>query len=105
MVLSEILNKSKIEKDRIDLFLNKSHKKKNDKRDANSNNKDIKINNNINNSVYEKTKLKINAFNSNKKELNKENKILTEKKLINLKKIDKNNSIRIKTINYLLIDI
>ena len=96
MVLSEILNKSKIEKDRIDLFLNKSHKKKNGKRDANSKNNDININNNINNSVYEKTKLKINAFNSNKKELNKENKILTEKKLINLKKIDKNNTIRVK---------
>ena len=95
IVLSEILNKSKIDKNRIDLFLNKSHKKKNNKRDANSKNSVGGVNNNINNSVYEKSKLKINAFNSNKKELNKENKILTEKKLINLKKMDKSNSINI----------
>ena len=95
IVLSEILNKSKIDKNRIDLFLNKSHKKKNNKRDANSKNSVGGVNNNINNSVYEKSKLKINAFNSNKKELNNENKILTEKKLINLKKMDKSNSINI----------
>ena len=95
IVLSEILNKSKIDKNRIDLFLNKSHKKKNNKRDANSKNSVGGVNNNINNSVYEKSKLKINAFNSNKKELNNDNKILTEKKLINLKKMDKSNSINI----------
>ena len=89
IILSEILNKSKIDKDKTDLFLNKSYKKKNNK-------KDISIKYNINNSsVYEKTKLKINTFTSIKKGLNKENKILTEKKLINLKKIDKNNSIKI----------
>ena len=89
IIFSDLLNKSKIDKEKIDLFLNKSSNKKKNKRNINIYNK---INNN--NSSFGKTKLKINAFNNTKKDLDNDKKILTEKKLINLKKIDKSNDIK-----------
>ena len=82
--VSEILNKTKIDKAKINLFLNKSNKKKNIKNDFNF----------LNNTLLEKTNYKNNQYNTFRKDLINDNKILTEKKILNLKKIDKYNSIK-----------
>ena len=84
IIVSEILNKTKIDKAKINLFLNKSNKKKNIKNDFNF----------LDGTLLEKTNYKNNQYNSFRKDLINDNKILTEKKLLNLKKIDKYNLIK-----------
>ena len=84
IIVSEILNKTKIDKAKINLFLNKSNKKKNIKNDFNF----------LDGTMLEKTNYKNNQYNSFRKDLINDNKILTEKKLLNLKKIDKYNLIK-----------
>ena len=85
IIVSEIFNKTKIDKAKINLFLNKSNKKKTIKKDFNFLN---------NTTLLEKTNYKNNQFSNIRKDLNNEKKILTEKKLLNLKKIDKYNLIK-----------
>ena len=82
--ISELLNKTKIDKAKIKLFLNKSNKKKIIRKDFNF----------LNDTLLEKANYNNNQINTIRKDLNNDKKILTEKKLLNLKKIDKYNLIK-----------
>ena len=82
---SNIFKKSKIDKEKINIFPNKSNKKNN-----------IKNNNNI---LHEESNATNNQFNSITKETNNQNNQnlnLTGKKLVNLKKIDKYDYAKLK---------
>ena len=82
---SNIFKKSKIDKEKINIFPNKSNKKNS-----------IKNNNNI---LNEEANITNNQFNSITKETNNQNNQnlnLTGKKLVNLKKIDKYNYAKLK---------
>ena len=79
IINSNVFKKTKIDKDKINIFVNKSNKKNN-------------INNNNNNILLEDGNIKNNQFNSITKETNNQNSQnldKTGKKFVNLKKIDK----------------
>ena len=79
---SKFSNKSKDDKDK-DLFINKTNKKKKIKKDFNLTN--------LSNYKH----FKINQFDSLRSDSNNQKKVSTEKKLLNLKKIGRNNFINI----------
>ena len=74
IITSDIFNKIKIDKDKLDIIINKSNKKKGKKES-------------LNHHVFAKKNLNINQFRTIKKDSSK---FLTEKKLINLKKNEQN---------------
>ena len=86
-ITSNVFQKSKIDKEKINIYINKSNKKEKTK-------KDCSIENNYN-TLPEESNLKKNQFNSIKNELKNKTVNITGKKLVNLKKIDKNNATNI----------
>ena len=83
-ISSNVFQKSKIDKGKINTFLNKSNKKDNNTK------KDFIIDDNNKTLKEENTNFKKYKFNSIKNDSNNKNLNLTGKKIINLKKIDKN---------------